>query len=75
MNNSLTTLKTPGAVKGEVARQEQWDELRSVFPIYVALARQLELEIPFGPERRNLPAKASPELVSCLLYTSPSPRD
>ena len=64
MNNSLTTLKTPGAVKGEVARQEQWDELRSVFPIYLALARQLDLEIPFGPDRRNLPAKASPELLS-----------
>jgi hypothetical protein len=64
VNNTLTTLKIPGGVKGEVARQEQWDELRSVFPIYVALARQLELEIPFGPERRNLPAKASPELVS-----------
>ena len=64
VNNSLTTLKTPGAVKGEVARQEQWDELRSVFPIYLALARQLDLEIPFGPDRRNLPAKASPELLS-----------
>jgi hypothetical protein len=64
VNNSPTTLKNPGAVKGEVVRQEQWDELRSVFPIYLALAKQLEMEIPFGPERRNLQAKASPELVS-----------
>jgi hypothetical protein len=64
VNNTLTTVKIPGGLKGEAARQEQWDELRSVFPIYLALARQLELEIPFGPERRNLPAKPSPELLS-----------
>ena len=64
MNNTLTTLKLPGAVKGEIARQEQWEELRSVFPIYLALARHLEFEIPFGPERRNLPAKVDAELCA-----------
>lgn len=64
MNNSLTALKLPGAVKGEIARQEQWEELRSVFPIYLALARHLEFEIPFGPDRRNLPVKADAELTS-----------
>ena len=64
VNNTLTTLKIPGAVKGEIARQEQWEELRSVFPIYLALARHLEFEIPFGPDRRNLPAKADAELTS-----------
>jgi len=64
VNNSLTTLKLPGAVKGEIARQEQWEELRSVFPIYLALARHLEFEIPFGPDRRNLPVKADAELTS-----------
>jgi hypothetical protein len=63
VNNSLTALKLPGAVKGEIARQEQWEELRSVFPIYLALARHLEFEIPFGPDRRNLPAKADAELT------------
>jgi hypothetical protein len=62
VTNSLTTLKLPGAVKGEIARQEQWEELRSVFPIYIALARHLEFEIPFGPDRRNLPVKATAEL-------------
>src|SRR5499433_3828445 len=62
VNNTLTTPKMPGAVKGEIARQEQWEELRSVFPIYLALARHLELEIPFGPERRNLPLKADAQL-------------
>ena len=62
MTNILTTLKLPGAVKGEIARQEQWEELRSVFPIYLALARHLEFEIPFGPDRRNLPAKVDAAL-------------
>jgi hypothetical protein len=62
VTNSTTTLKIPGAAAGGVARQEQWDELRSLFPIYVALAKHIETEIPFGPERRNLPPKASPEL-------------
>jgi hypothetical protein len=62
VNNTLSTLKMPGAARGEIARQEQWEELRSVFPIYLALARHLEFEIPFGPERRNLPLKADAEL-------------
>ena len=60
VNNSLTTLKIPGLVKNESARQEQWDELRSVFPIYLALAKQLEFEIPFAPENRALPPKLDP---------------
>jgi len=64
VNNTLATLKLPGAVKGEIARQEQWEELRSVFPIYLALARHLEFEIPFGPDRRNLPAKADSDLFA-----------
>ena len=67
MNNSLTTLKIPGLVKGEIGRQEQWEELRSLFPIYLALAKQLEFEIPFGPDRRNLPAKADAELLDSVL--------
>ena len=62
MNNSLTTLKIPGLVRSDAARQEQWEELRSVFPIYLALAKHLELEIPFGPERRTLPDKAESPL-------------
>jgi len=65
VTNSLTTLKIPSAaVKGEVARQEQWEELRSVFPIYLALAKQLQVKIPFGPEQRNLPVRASQDLFS-----------
>jgi len=66
VTNSLTTLKIPGLVKNDAARQEQWEELRSVFPIYLALAKHLELEIPFGPERRTLPDKAEPPLFDSV---------
>ncbi|HEX4380265.1 MAG TPA: hypothetical protein VH022_09545 [Candidatus Acidoferrum sp.] len=45
-------------------RPEQWDETRSVFPIYVALAKQLTLEIPFAADKRILPEKADAELYS-----------
>jgi len=38
-------------------------EDRSVFPIYLALAKQLEIEIPFPQEKRNLPEKPDLELV------------
>jgi hypothetical protein len=43
-------------------KREQWEEARSVFPIYLALAKQLKLEIPFPPAKRNLPDKPDIEL-------------
>jgi len=67
VNNSLTTLKIPGLAKGDAVRQEQWEELRAVFPIYLALAKHLEFEIPFGPDRRALPDKADPDFVNSVL--------
>ncbi len=45
----------PPLRRNETPRQEQWDETRSIFPIYVALAKQLALEIPIPPAKRNLP--------------------
>ena len=62
MNKSTTTLKPPAAAPLSKAQQEQWAELRSVFPIYLALAKQLKLTIPLSPERRNLPDAPSAEL-------------
>jgi hypothetical protein len=56
------TLKMPAPVRPEVSRAEEWQELRSVFPIYLALAKQLEIAVPFPPDKRNLPEKPSPEL-------------
>jgi hypothetical protein len=47
-------------------RQEQWDEARSVFPIYLALAKQLTIEIPFPPDKRHLPEKPDLETFSKL---------
>src|SRR5260370_6983831 len=56
----------PGLVRSDAGREEQWEELRSVCPIYLALAKHLELEIPFGPERRTLPDKAEPPLFDTV---------
>lgn len=58
--NKTTTLNPP-TVRPEGSRQEQWDELRSVFPIYLALAKQLDIAIPFPQEKRNLPQKPTLE--------------
>ena len=61
--NKTTTLKVPAPAKVETAaKQSAWDELRAVFPIYLAIAKQLEVEIPFGQDKRTLPEKADPAL-------------
>ena len=36
MNKTTTTLNLPAPAKVDAAKQAQWDEYRSVFPIYVA---------------------------------------
>jgi hypothetical protein len=66
VTNSTTTLKIPGAIKNRTVQKEEWDELRSVFPIYIALAKQLEFEIPFGQDRRTLPVKSDPDLFGSV---------
>ena len=48
--------------RAEPAKYSHWDEARAVFPIYVALAKQLRIEIPFGQEKRTLPEKPTNEL-------------
>ena len=54
----MTTLNLSySPARPNALRQEQWDEARSVFPIYLALARQLTVEIPFPPDKRHLPEK------------------
>jgi hypothetical protein len=62
----MTTLNlsySPPA-RPDTLRLEQWDEARSVFPIYLALAKQLTVEIPFAPDKRNLPEKLELETFS-----------
>ena len=58
----MTTLNIPAPARTESPRQAQWKEARSVFPIYLALAKQLEIEIPFTQAKRNLAEK--PDLVT-----------
>ena len=62
----MTTLNLsmPAPPRPTGPRPEQWDETRSVFPIYIALAKQLTLEIPFAADKRILPEKADAELYT-----------
>jgi hypothetical protein len=60
----MTTLNIPAPPKVDTSRQAQWVENRSVFPIYLALAKHLQIEIPFPPNKRVLPEKAELELFS-----------
>jgi hypothetical protein len=62
VNKTTTTLNTPTPAKPANSRQAKWAEDRSVFPIYLALAKQLDIEIPVPAEKRNLPEKPDLEL-------------
>ena len=62
VNKTPSTLNIPARPKPANSRQAKWAEDRSVFPIYLALAKQLEIEIPLPPEKRNLPEKPDLEL-------------
>ena len=62
VNKTTSTLNTPAAPRIASSRQAKWAEDRSVFPIYLALGKQLEIEIPFPQEKRNLPEKPDLEL-------------
>lgn len=64
MNKSMTTLNLPAPAKVDAAKQAQWEEYRSVFPIYVALAKQLQLEIPIPQNKRILPENFDGELYT-----------
>jgi len=64
VSKTITTLNIPAPARTESPRQAQWKEARSVFPIYLALAKQLEFEIPFSQAKRNLPEKADLETFS-----------
>src|SRR5258706_101090 len=62
----MTTLNIPAPARSESPRQAQWKEARSVFPIYLALAKQLEFEVPFTQAKRNLPEKPDLETFSLV---------
>jgi hypothetical protein len=62
VNKTTTTLNIPAPSRAENPRLAQWKEAREVFPIYVALAKQSEIDIPFPQGKRNLPEKPDIEL-------------
>src|SRR5580693_6636110 len=62
VNKTTSTLHNPTPPKPANSRQAKWGEDRSVFPIYLALGKQLEIEIPFPQEKRHLPEKPDLEL-------------
>ena len=64
VNKSMTTLNLPAPAKTDGAKQAQWEEYRSVFPIYIALAKQLQLEIPIPQNKRILPENFDGELYT-----------
>jgi len=64
VNKTITTLNIPAPARSENPRQAQWKEARSVFPIYLALAKQLEIEVPFTQAKRNLPEQLDLEIFS-----------
>jgi hypothetical protein len=64
VNKTTTTPNIPAPERSENSRQLLWNEARSVFPIYLALAKQIEEEIPFSQDKRILPEKPSLELFS-----------
>jgi hypothetical protein len=64
VNKTMTTQNIPAPTQTENSQQVQWKEARAVFPIYLALAKQLTLEIPFSQAKRNLPDKPDFELFN-----------
>ncbi len=64
MNKMITTLNLSAPSRNEEPRLAQWEETRSVFPIYLALAKQLAIDIPIPQAKRNLPEKPEAELFT-----------
>ncbi|HEX4542705.1 MAG TPA: hypothetical protein VH114_06030 [Candidatus Acidoferrum sp.] len=64
MNKSMTTLNIPAPAQSESPRLAQWKEARAVFPIYLALAKQLQIDVPIPQAKRNLPEKPTIELFT-----------
>jgi hypothetical protein len=64
VNKTMTTLNIPAPTRAENPQQAQWKEARAVFPIYLALAKQLSLDIPFSQAKRNLSEKPDIELFN-----------
>ncbi len=62
--NKTTTLNIPAPARPENPRLAQWKEMRAVLPIYLALAKQMEMQVPIPQAKRNLPEKPDLDLFS-----------
>ncbi|MBZ5701716.1 MAG: hypothetical protein LAN84_07700 [Acidobacteriia bacterium] len=65
MTTASKTLPPPAgkpAPRANPARDRQWAEARSLFPIYTAIARQVGIKPLFGPDKTALPETVSPEI-------------
>ena len=62
--NKTTTLNIPAPARPENPRLAQWKEAREVFPIYLALAKQQEIDIPFPQAKRILPEKPDTDVFT-----------
>jgi len=62
VSKMITSLNLSAPPRTDNSRLLQWEELRSVFPIYLALAKHLQIEIPFPQNQRVLPEKADARL-------------
>jgi hypothetical protein len=61
VNKMITTLNLSAPPKSGGASPAQWEEARSVFPIYLGLAKHLQIEIPFPQNKRVLQEKPEEE--------------
>jgi hypothetical protein len=64
VNKTINTLNLPAPPRATSPRQAHWDEARAVLPIYFALAKHLDIQIPISQAQRNLPEKPDLELFS-----------
>lgn len=64
VNKITSTLNAPAPTRPENPRLAQWKEAREVFPIYLALAKHQEIDIPFPQAQRNLPEKSDTDLFT-----------
>jgi hypothetical protein len=64
VNKLITTLNLGAPPRPESTRQPSWEEIRSVFPIYLALAKHLQIEIPFPQNKRVLPERVEGEFAT-----------
>lgn len=63
MNTSGNTISLTNAN----ALQTQWEEARSVFPVYLSLAKHFSLPSPFSATKKALPERPTEELFNQVL--------